>query len=147
MQDRITSDVTASSPTPVALGARLLGAMLVIATGAIHLYLYNDYFSSVPTIGHLFVANFVAGVVIGLLILLHGGRLLPLIGAAFCAGTLGAFLWSVEWGLFGYQERLNGTWQVRAAVVEIAGVIVGLAAAALARRSERPQSALRTTSV
>ena len=54
----------------------------------------------------------------GVPILLRGGWMWPLFGAAFCAATLGAFLWSVEWGLFGYHERLHGTWQGRAAVVE-----------------------------
>jgi hypothetical protein len=131
--------------SPFALAARVIGAALVIATGAIHLYLYNSGYSSVPTIGHLFVANFVAAVVIGLLVLFRGERLWPLIGAAFCAGTLGAFLWSVEWGLFGFQEHLHGTWQGRAAIVEVAGIVVCLAALALTQRAGQRPSTLRTT--
>ena len=52
---------TSASETTVARSAAVLGAALVIITGAIHLYLYEDYFSTVPTIGQLFVANFLAG--------------------------------------------------------------------------------------
>ncbi len=45
---------------------RLIGAGLVLAAGAIHLYLYFDYFHRVATIGPLFLLN--AGVVEGLAI-------------------------------------------------------------------------------
>jgi hypothetical protein len=102
---------------------RVTAALLVVATGVIHLYLYQDYFSSVATIGPLFLANFAAGVVVGVLILRGRRRLWVLAGAAFCLLTLGAFLVSVHWGLFGYNESLGGPWQERAGAVEAAGVI------------------------
>jgi hypothetical protein len=108
---------------------RAVGAALVIATGAIHLYLYQDSYSGVPTIGRLFVANFAVGLVLGLVILATARRVWPVLGAAFCLGTLAAFLISVQWGLFGFQETLRGAWQERAAVVEIAGGLVNAAAA------------------
>jgi hypothetical protein len=102
---------------------RVAAAGLVIATGAIHLYLYQDYFSSVPTIGRLFVANFVTAIVLGGVVLLRPRLLWAALGAAFCLATLAAFLISVHWGLFGYRETLRGAWQERAAVVEILGAI------------------------
>jgi hypothetical protein len=105
------------------VAARAVASALVIATGAIHLYLYQDGYSAVPTIGRLFLANFVVGVVLGLAILLRGRPAWSLLGAGFCLGTLGGFLVSVHWGLFGYQETLSGAWQERAAVVEVAGAI------------------------
>jgi urea transporter len=100
---------------------RAAAALLVVATGAIHLYLYQDYFSSVATIGRLFMANFATGLIIGILILRGRRRLWAAAGAAFCLLTLGAFLVSVHWGLFGYNESLAGPWQERAAAVEVAG--------------------------
>src|SRR5204862_5210855 len=109
-----------------------VAAGLVVATGAIHLYLYRDGFSAVPTIGRLFLANFVVGLFLGLAILLRGRSAWSLLGAGFCLGTLAGFLISVHWGLFGYQETLSGAWQERAAVVEIAGAI---ACAVVAGRS------------
>ena len=116
---------------------RAVGAGLVAAVGAIHLYLYRDGFSSVPTIGRLFLANFVVAVVLGLAILVRGRALWGLLGAGFCLGTLVAFLVSVHWGLFGYQETLSGAWQQRAAVVEVAGAIACALVAVLSLRPGR----------
>jgi hypothetical protein len=121
------------------IAARFIAAALVIATGAIHLYLYQNGFSSVPTIGRLFLANFVVAVVLGLAVLLRGRRIWSLLGAGFCLGTLVAFLVTVHWGLFGYQETLSGAWQQRAAVVEIAGTIACLVLMGWAFRSPRGQ--------
>jgi hypothetical protein len=109
---------------------RVTAAFLVAATGVIHLYLYQDYFSSVATIGPLFLANLAAGVVLAVLMLRDGRRLWVLAGGAFCLLTLGAFLVSVHWGLFGYNESLGGPWQERAGAVEVAGAIACALAAA-----------------
>jgi hypothetical protein len=119
------------------VAARVVAAALVIATGAIHLYLYQDGFSSVPTIGRLFLANFVVAVVLGLAVLLRGRWTWSLLGAGFCLGTLVAFLVSVHWGLFGYQETLSGAWQQRAAAVEIAGAVACLLVTAWPRPRNR----------
>jgi len=137
---------TNSAQAGAAPALRLAGAAFVAATAAIHIYLYAHYFSAVPTIGPLFLANGAAGIAIGAIIVLRRGGVWPLIGAAFCAATLGAFLWSVRWGLFGYQESLHGPWQERAAAAEIAGTIACLAAALAGRTTAQRSSALRTTS-
>jgi len=117
------------SATASRSAVRATAALLVAATGVIHLYLYQDYFSSVATIGPLFLANFAAGVVVAVLIL-RGGRLWALAGGAFCLLTLAAFLVSVHWGLFSYNETLGGPWQERAGAVEVAGAIACALAAA-----------------
>jgi hypothetical protein len=131
----------AAGPAPRAsvnqVAARVVAAALVIATGAIHLYLYQDGFSSIPTIGPLFLANVAAAVVLGLAVLVRGRWIWSLLGAGFCLGTLGAFLVSVHWGLFGYQETLSGAWQQRAAAFEIAGAIACLALAIWTRPRAR----------
>lgn len=119
------------------VAARVAAAALVIATGAIHLYLYQDGFSAIPTIGRLFLANFVVAVVLGLAVLVRGRWIWGLLGAGFCLGTLAGFLVSVHWGLFGYQETLSGAWQQRAAAVEIAGAVACLAVTAWTRPRSR----------
>jgi hypothetical protein len=121
---------------------RVVGAVLVVATGAIHLYLYRDGFSSVPTIGGLFLTNFVVAVVLGLAILLRGRAFWSLLGAGFCLGTLVAFIVSVHWGLFGYQETLTGAWQERAVVVEVAGAVVCAGLTVTLLRGHRGLSAI-----
>ena len=113
---------------------RATAALLVAATGVIHLYLYQDYFSAVATIGPLFLLNFATGIAVGALILWSRGHVWPAAGGAFCLVTLGAFLVSVHWGLFGYHETLSGAWQERAAAIEIAGTIACLLAVLLPER-------------
>ena len=54
------------------LAARGLGALSLLAVGAVHLQQYEDLDSAIPTIGTLFVVNFIAATVIGV------GLLLPI---------------------------------------------------------------------
>ena len=117
---------------------RVLAAACVSAVGAVHLYLYEDGFSAVPTIGRLFLANAIAAACIALVLLVDRRRWIwSALAAAYCIATLGSFLWSVQFGLFGYQETLRGAWQERAAVIEIAGAVLSMAAAILAARAQR----------
>jgi hypothetical protein len=110
-----------------------VAAGLVIATGAIHLYLYQNSYSSIPTIGRLFLVNFAVAVVVGIGLLVRPRPVWAVLGAGFCLATLGAFLVSVHWGLFGFQETLHGAWQERAAAVEVAGAIACASLGALSR--------------
>jgi hypothetical protein len=116
---------------------RFLAAACVGAVGAVHLYLYEDGFSAVPTIGRLFLANVVTGACLAVMLLVDRRRWVwAALAAAYCVATLGSFLWSVEFGLFGYQETLRGAWQERAAAIEIAGAVLSAAAAILAARAQ-----------
>lgn len=130
---------------PAAIAARLVAGGLVIATGAIHLYLYRSGFSGIPTIGRLFLANFIVALVLGALVIFRSSPWWSGLGAVFCVATLGGFLISVQWGLFGYQETLHGTWQTRAAAVEVAGAVAGAVAAVLASRPGSPDRPPRST--
>lgn len=51
------------------LAARGLGALATLAVGAVHLQQYFKLYSAVPTIGTLFVLNFVGATVIGVALL------------------------------------------------------------------------------
>jgi hypothetical protein len=129
--------------------ARLVAAALVLAAGAIHLYLYFDYFNDVPTIGPLFVANAAAAVVIAIVLATWDHILSLLAGFGFSVATLGAFFISVENGLFGYHETLRGAWQERAGVVEAAAILLtaGLIAHRLLPGSTEPRAATRTNTL
>jgi hypothetical protein len=116
----------------------------VLTAGAIHLYLYFDYFHRVATIGPLFLLNAGAGLVVAVWVVARD-RLGPLVaGLLFSAGTLGAFLASVAVGLFGFHERLRGSWQEGAGAVEALAVIVFLVliAVRLRRRTTPARSRL-----
>jgi hypothetical protein len=58
------------------LVVRVLGALAVLAVGAIHLQQYLELYSAIPTIGTLFVLNFAGATAIGLGLLAPIERLL-----------------------------------------------------------------------
>lgn len=108
-------------------------ALLVAAAGAIHLYLYFDYFHRVHVVGALFLVNAAVGLALGAALLVRRDALLLLAAAGFAVGTLAGFAVSARWGLFGYRETFWGSWQEAAGGVELTAAL--LAALLLARRS------------
>ena len=130
--------------------ARYLGALLLIATGAVHLQqYYGVYYRVIPLVGPLFVANFVIGVVLGLALLLPIERftrwapgLVALGGMAFAAGTIIGLEISETGTLFGFHEHGYRSAIVLSIAFEGAA-IVSLGAYALAsfrgrRSAEQP---------
>jgi hypothetical protein len=135
------------SGTPVAdesaggawLAARLIGALAVLATGAVHLYEFDRFYSQTPTIGTLFFLNFLGATAIGLGLLApveriagrYGSTLLlalVLAGIAIAiaiAATAFAFLLiSEQTPLFGFQEPgYDPTGIAAARGAEIAAVV------------------------
>src|SRR5256885_5865979 len=99
-------------------------ALLVAAAGAIHLYLWFDYFHRVHVVGALFLLNAAVGLALGAALLARRNVLVLLLAGGYAVGTLVAFAISTRWGLYGYRETFWGSWQ------EAAGGL-GLAAALL----------------
>jgi hypothetical protein len=96
---------------------RLLAASSLLAMGGVHIqqYIVADY-SVIPTIGPLFLLNFVAGAVLGLYFLIpvsrRAGRIRLLVDAAaalagwlVAAGALVGLLVSEHTPLFGFMEH------------------------------------------
>jgi hypothetical protein len=94
---------------------RVLGALSLLAVGAVHLQQYFTLYSSIATIGTLFVLNFVGATVIGLGLLAPVERLFGRLGSALptllAAGGIGlaatAFVFlfiSERTPLFGFME-------------------------------------------
>jgi len=97
------------------LAPRALGALALLATGAVHLQQFERFYSQIPTIGTLFVLNFAGATAIGLALLApveraggrYGGAILVLLAAAGIALAAVAFaflLISEHTPLFGFQE-------------------------------------------
>jgi hypothetical protein len=121
--------------------ARWATALLVAAAGAIHLYLYFDYFHRVHVIGVLFLVNAAAGLVIGAALLMRRDVPVLLAAGGYAVGTLAGFVVSTRWGLFGYRETFWGSWQEAAGAVELAIALLAaalLGAALRRRRDLRP---------
>ena len=97
------------------LALRGLGALAVLATGAVHLHEFERFYSQIPTIGTLFVLNFAGATANGRALLApveraggrFGGAILVLLAAAGIALAAVAFaflLISEHTPLFGFQE-------------------------------------------
>ena len=114
----------------VQLGLRVVGAGLLAAAGAIHLDLYLTGFRHIPTIGPLFLLQVIAAFGLAVLVLVPGGRLFAALGAGFAAATLGGYLLSIWFGLFGFKE-VRTTAGIVAGLIEVAAFAV-LATVALA---------------
>lgn len=67
------------------LTARFLGALALLAVGAVHLQQYRFLYSTIPTIGTLFLLNFAGAALIGLGLLAPVERLLGRFGGAAVA--------------------------------------------------------------
>lgn len=107
------------------MSMRLLAAVAVLVSAAMHLYLWFEGYRDIDTIGPAFLLNAFGGGVIVVLLLFWRHWIPPLLAVGFGLSTLGAALLSVTVGLFGFEETWEG-WEVwTAAISEIAAVVLG----------------------
>lgn len=105
---------------------RLAAAAAVLVSAVVHLYLWFDGYRDVDVIGPAFLLNAVGGTGIAVLLLAWRHWVPPLMAAGFGLSTLGAFIISTTFGLFGLEESWSG-WAVwTAAVSEAAAVVLGV---------------------
>ena len=122
-----------------------IGAAAVLATGADHLYEYAaNNFATVPTIGTLFLLNFIAATAVGLALLLPLARIVPrfadsvraflaLGGIGIAASSLLGLWISETSSLFGFMDNGFRPTIVVAIVAEATAVVALTAYLALAR--------------
>ena len=103
--------------------SRLAGAGLLLAIGGIHLDLYLTGYRNIPTIGWLFLLQLIVAFALALAVLVTGSRLAAAAGAGFALATLGGYLLSIWFGLFGFKE-VRTTAGIVAGVVEVAAFAV-----------------------
>lgn len=119
----------------IARASRYIGALAVLVTGIAHIeqYAVDDY-STVPTIGTLFLVNFLAAVVIAVGLIVPRGRIVgrfaDLLRAVMAIGGIGlgalslaALFVSETAGLFGFVEHGYRMAIVVAIVAEAAAVV------------------------
>jgi hypothetical protein len=119
----------------IAQASRYIGALAVLATGVAHFEQYTvDDYSSVPTIGTLFLLNFIAAIVVavGLIVPLGriAGRYADAVRAVIAVGGIGlgvlslvALFVSETSGLFGFVEHGYRMAIVSAIVAEAAAAV------------------------
>jgi predicted lipoprotein with Yx(FWY)xxD motif len=98
--------------------ARLAGAGLLGASGAIHLDLYLTGYGRIPTIGPLFLAQATSALVLAVFLLTSRGAIVALAGSLLALSTLGAYTLSLLVPLFGFRE-VRTTAGIVSALVEI----------------------------
>jgi hypothetical protein len=140
---------TLTSPRTL-LAVRIVGALLLLFVGIDHYYQYSvDSYSVVPTIGTLFLLNFISASVVGVVLLVPLDRTAPRVGrlvhraaalsGAGIAGTsLVALLISEQTKLFGFMESNYRTTIVVAIATEAAAAIVLAALFFLSRTAPSP---------
>jgi ribose/xylose/arabinose/galactoside ABC-type transport system permease subunit len=105
---------------------QILGALLILGVGVVHLEQYLDFIKDVPTIGVLFLLNaFAAGAIV--LLLASPFALLPAVsGIALSVGSLISIAIAryAASGLFSYREPTWRTPIVIAVALEVAAVAV-----------------------
>jgi hypothetical protein len=135
--------------------ARLLGALSILGVGAVHLQQYSgNGYSTVPTIGTLFLLNAISAGVVGFGLLLPLQRILgrrrgnaavgilALAGVAIAVGSLVALFISETGTLFGFSEGGYRSVIIIAIAVEaVATVLLTPLAAVSIRRAlaHKPQ--------
>ena len=122
---------------------RVAGALLLVVSAGIHLDLYLTGYRSIPTIGWLFLVQFLVAFVLAIGALVTHSRLVAVAGAAFALSTLGCYLLAVWIGLFGYKE-LRTRAGIAAGLIEVAAfatlaLAVAIAGARQAAPSARPR--------
>jgi hypothetical protein len=142
---------------PASTVARALGAVALLVVGGVHLEQYTvAHFSVIPTIGPLFLVNFIAATSVGLVLLMptrrsarHGrlvfDSLAALAGIGVAAGALAALLISEHRPLLGFMEhgyRLEIVIAIASEAVAIVSLGVFLAVAD--RRTHEPRGRLAT---
>ena len=105
---------------------RVLAALAVLVSGAVHLKLWFDGFRDIDVIGPSFMLNAVAGAVIAALLVLWRHWIPLFLALGFGATTLLAFVISATVGLFGVHESWTGGYVITAAVSEVVAIVASL---------------------
>lgn len=109
----------------------IAGAALLVWSAVIHLRLWNEGYSGIPTIGPLFLAQGIGGLVVAAALVLFRRLALLAAGAVTLAATAGGLLASAHGGFFGYQESLAVPYAESSLVIEFTGAGVLVVAAVI----------------
>jgi hypothetical protein len=117
---------------------RILSAIVLFAIAGIHLFLVFDGVGGV--LGVLFILNAVAGIVLGIGMLILHNRLLKLatvLGLLFAIASLLSLVLALTVGLFGITETWDFTLVPQTVVVDAIGIVVLAVASAVVLRTRR----------
>jgi hypothetical protein len=118
-----------------AWGLRLTLAVCVVVSGVAHFARWRTGMRYVDVVGPAFLVNAVAGVAIGVLLLVWRHWVPLFLAFGFGLATLGAFVVATSpLGLFGVHSRWQGTAEWTCAVTEAIAIVLGAFALVVARK-------------
>ena len=113
----------------------LADAGLMIASGLIHLHLWDIAYRHVKTLDQLFLVQVVAALVLAVALLVSRRVLVVLASLLLMAGTIAGFLLARSVGIFGFKLTFTSGLANTVLVIEIAAVILLAITALLMRRA------------
>jgi hypothetical protein len=102
----------------------VIDAGLLVASGAIHLHLWDIAYRHVKTLGPLFLVQVAAALVIAVAILFTRHILAVLAGLLLMAGTIVGFILARTVGIFGFKLPFSSGLANTVLIVEIVAVIM-----------------------
>jgi hypothetical protein len=118
----------------------LAGGLLVLWSAYIHFHLWGETngYRAIPTIGWMFLLQSIAGLVLGVGVVVVRRVWAALLGAGFALATIAGFLVSVARGLFGFQDSWLAPFAKQAFGIEVAAAAVLFVAAILSLVGSAP---------
>ena len=107
------------------------GAACTFYSAYIHLYLWGRQpfpYRDIPTIGPLFLAQGIAAIIIGLLVIVSRRIIALLVGTGLLVVSVAALVIDVEVGMFGFKDSWAVPYAKTTLYEEIAGAVLLLAA-------------------
>jgi hypothetical protein len=130
--DLVWAGPARSSRPLLAQLAFVAGALLVLWSAYIHFHLWQSVgYKHIATIGPLFLAQWIGGLVLGVLVAAVRRVWAAILGVGFALVTIAGFLVTVDRGLFGFKESWAAPFAHEAFYVEIAAAVILLIAGAL----------------
>jgi hypothetical protein len=114
----------------------LADAGLMIASGLIHLHLWDIAYRHVKTLDQLFLVQVIAALVLALALLVSRRVLVVLASLLLMAGTIVGYLLARSVGIFGFKLTFSSGLANTVLIIEIAAVILLAITALLMRRAD-----------
>ncbi len=109
---------------PVALGAVLAAAILMICSGLIHIHLWDIAYRHVATLGPLFMVQAVAALVLAVVLVVTRVVVVALGCVALMLGTTVGFILADTVGIFGFTLPVVTGWAYESLVAELLSSLV-----------------------
>jgi hypothetical protein len=113
----------------------LCDAGLLVASGLIHLHLWDIAYRHVKTLDVLFLVQVAAAVLLALALLITRRLIVVLAALLLMAGTIVGFLLARSVGIFGFKLTVSTGLATTVLIIEIAGVVLLAVTAFVMRRT------------